>query len=130
MNDQYNCAAVRVCAISDVQCSRDCGTDACKREREARYTVEQHETAPATHIVDTEWPVKQIGIPHPNDPPTILTVAQLEPPAASGRAALLRDALFYLKGNLPDSPSDHKRKAQVIAGLEELARASSSNIGS
>ncbi|HEM8998854.1 TPA: hypothetical protein U2T46_000889 [Burkholderia cenocepacia] len=46
---------------------------------------------------------------------------------ADERAALLRDALFYLKGNLPDSPSDHKRKAQVIAGLEGLARASSPN---
>ena len=45
---------------------------------------------------------------------------------ADERAALLRDALFYLKGNLPDGPSDHKRKAQVIAGLEGLARAAAS----
>ncbi|VWC78367.1 hypothetical protein BLA17378_03737 [Burkholderia aenigmatica] len=45
---------------------------------------------------------------------------------ADARAALLRDALFYLKGNLPDSPSDHKRKAQVIAGLVGLARAAAS----
>ncbi|MDN7913724.1 Lar family restriction alleviation protein [Burkholderia cepacia] len=45
---------------------------------------------------------------------------------ADERAALLRDALFYLKGNLPDSPSDHKRKAQVIAGLVGLASAAAS----
>lgn len=32
-----NPAAVRVCAIADIQCSRDCGTGPCKREREARY---------------------------------------------------------------------------------------------
>ncbi|WP_242460842.1 hypothetical protein [Burkholderia cenocepacia] len=38
--------------------------------------VEQHEAAPAAHVVDTEWPVKQIGIPHPSDKPTILTAAQ------------------------------------------------------
>lgn len=53
-------------------------------------------------------------------------VEQHEAAPADARAALLRDALFYLKGNLPDSPSDHKRKAQVIAGLEGLARAASS----
>ncbi|MBR8434786.1 hypothetical protein KDW37_28895 [Burkholderia cenocepacia] len=46
-DQQYNRAAVRVCAISDVECSRDCGTGFCKREREARYPVEQHEAAPA-----------------------------------------------------------------------------------
>ncbi|WP_428840158.1 hypothetical protein [Burkholderia ambifaria] len=48
-------AAIRVCAISDVQCSRDCGTDACKREREARYTVEQHEAAPADMKAALQW---------------------------------------------------------------------------
>ncbi|MDN7489459.1 hypothetical protein QZM35_17260 [Burkholderia sp. AU45274] len=40
-----NRAAVRVCAIADIECSRNCGTGAC--EREARYSVEQHEAAPA-----------------------------------------------------------------------------------
>jgi hypothetical protein len=33
--------AVRVCEISDIQCSRGCGVGDCKREREARYPVEQ-----------------------------------------------------------------------------------------
>jgi hypothetical protein len=32
---------VRVCEISDIQCSRGCGVGDCKREREARYPVEQ-----------------------------------------------------------------------------------------
>ncbi|MDN7490536.1 hypothetical protein QZM35_22760 [Burkholderia sp. AU45274] len=45
MTDQYSGAAVRVCAIADIECSRNCGTGAC--EREARYSVEQHEAAPA-----------------------------------------------------------------------------------
>jgi hypothetical protein len=48
MSNENNPAAVRVCAISDVQCSHNCGTGVCKREREARYPVEQHEAAPAT----------------------------------------------------------------------------------
>ncbi|WP_144023043.1 hypothetical protein [Burkholderia sp. AU15512] len=42
-----NRAAVRVCAIADAECSRDCGMGACEREREARFPVEQHEEAPA-----------------------------------------------------------------------------------
>jgi hypothetical protein len=33
--------AVRVCEISDIQCSRGCGVGDCNREREARYPVEQ-----------------------------------------------------------------------------------------
>lgn len=44
-------AAVRVCAIADAECSRNCGTGACKREREARYPVEQHEAAPARELI-------------------------------------------------------------------------------
>ncbi|HDR9501269.1 TPA: hypothetical protein QDC06_004565 [Burkholderia cepacia] len=55
--------------------------------------VEQHEAAPAMHIMDTEWPVKQIGIPHPDDPPTIMTAAQPEPQAANERAARVADGL-------------------------------------
>jgi hypothetical protein len=33
--------AVRVCEISDIECSRGCGVGDCKREREARYPVER-----------------------------------------------------------------------------------------
>ncbi|WP_241331149.1 hypothetical protein [Burkholderia cenocepacia] len=33
MTTNENPAAVRVCAIADIQCSRDCGTGACKREQ-------------------------------------------------------------------------------------------------
>jgi hypothetical protein len=32
---------VRVCAISDIECSRGCGVGDCRREREARYPVER-----------------------------------------------------------------------------------------
>lgn len=31
-NENKQAAAVRVCAISDVECSRGCGTGACKKE--------------------------------------------------------------------------------------------------
>lgn len=42
----------------------------------AASPVEQPAAAPiATHIVDTDWPVKQSGIPHPSDKPTIVTCA-------------------------------------------------------
>jgi hypothetical protein len=41
---QHSRAAVRVCAIADAECSRNCGTGPCKRETS---TVEQHEAAPA-----------------------------------------------------------------------------------
>jgi len=42
-------------------------------------------TAPTMYIADTEWPVKQMGIRHPDDPPTILTAAQPAPPVADER---------------------------------------------
>ncbi|MDW9227041.1 hypothetical protein C7S15_1608 [Burkholderia cepacia] len=35
MTNIENPAAVRVCAIADIQCSRGCGTGACKREAES-----------------------------------------------------------------------------------------------
>lgn len=35
MNDQQRNGAVRVCAIADIECSRGCGTGACKREHPA-----------------------------------------------------------------------------------------------
>ncbi|MGU7839427.1 hypothetical protein ACV22V_08175 [Burkholderia sp. AW33-5] len=50
MSDENNYAAVRVCAISDIQCSHGCGTDECKREREARYPVEQPAGAPIDNL--------------------------------------------------------------------------------
>ncbi|MGG5541918.1 hypothetical protein P4G95_08955 [Burkholderia vietnamiensis] len=34
-DQQHNPAAVRVCAIADIECSRGCGTGACKREAES-----------------------------------------------------------------------------------------------
>ncbi|SAJ89182.1 hypothetical protein [Burkholderia multivorans] len=34
-DQQHNGAAVRVCAIADIECSRGCGTGACKREQPA-----------------------------------------------------------------------------------------------
>lgn len=45
-DQQHNPAAVRVCAIADIQCSRGCGAGACKREREARYSDLQPAAAP------------------------------------------------------------------------------------
>ncbi|WP_233343516.1 hypothetical protein [Burkholderia cepacia] len=35
MSNEKNYAAVRVCAIADIECSRGCGTGACKREQPA-----------------------------------------------------------------------------------------------
>lgn len=46
MTTNENPAAVRVCAISDVECSRGCGTGECKREREAHYPDSQPAAAP------------------------------------------------------------------------------------
>lgn len=46
MTTNENPAAVRVCAIADIQCSRGCGTGECKREREARYPDLQPAAAP------------------------------------------------------------------------------------
>lgn len=43
----------------------------------------------ATHIVETEWPVKQAGIPHPSDKPAIMTCA---PAQADARVGLTADA--------------------------------------
>lgn len=50
MSNEKNCAAIRVCKIADIECSRNCGTGDCKREREARYPVDQHEAAPAQRV--------------------------------------------------------------------------------
>ena len=45
MTTNENPAAIRVCAIADIQCSRGCGTGECKRE--PRYPVEQPAPSPA-----------------------------------------------------------------------------------
>ncbi|HKT63466.1 MAG TPA: hypothetical protein VJR91_07800 [Burkholderia sp.] len=45
MTTNHSSAAVRVCAIADAECSRNCGAGSCKRERDR--SVEQHEAAPA-----------------------------------------------------------------------------------
>ncbi|WP_431290438.1 hypothetical protein [Burkholderia cepacia] len=43
--------------------------------------IAQPAAAPiATHWVETEWPVKQIGVPHPSDKPTIMTCATASEP--------------------------------------------------
>lgn len=39
MTTNENSAAVRVCAIADIQCSRGCGTGACKREQPAAAPI-------------------------------------------------------------------------------------------
>ncbi|WP_175994835.1 hypothetical protein [Burkholderia vietnamiensis] len=41
MTTNENPAAVRVCAISDIQCSRGCGTGACKREQPAAAPIDE-----------------------------------------------------------------------------------------
>ncbi|WP_244254444.1 hypothetical protein [Burkholderia vietnamiensis] len=59
MTTNENPAAVRVCAIADIQCSRGCGTGACKREggtdksRADALTDDQYEAV--------EWAAKQAG---------------------------------------------------------------------
>ncbi|HDR9036076.1 TPA: hypothetical protein QDB07_003584 [Burkholderia vietnamiensis] len=40
MTTNENPAAVRVCAIDDIQCSRGCGTGACKREQPAAAPID------------------------------------------------------------------------------------------
>lgn len=126
MTTNHSRAAVRVCAIADAECSRNCGAGACKRESDR--PVDQHEAAPADECTaQLEASVKRYQNMVDVLKQRLHDAVQPESPVADERAALLRDALFYLKGNLPDSPSDHKRKAQVIAGLEELVRASSPN---
>ncbi|MBN3832906.1 hypothetical protein [Burkholderia sp. Ac-20344] len=84
--------------------------------------------APAMYIADTEWPVRQIGIPHPDDPPTIMTAAQPEPPVADERAALpemARKAFATAGANrwhLSDPPM-----AEAIVRAVLVARASLPN---
>lgn len=42
-DQQHNGAAVRVCAIADIECSRGCGTGACKREQPAAAPIDDAE---------------------------------------------------------------------------------------
>ncbi len=47
-----------------------------------------------------------------------LGIRRLPASAPVTDAGLLSDALYYLKGNLPDGPTDHAHKAAVIARIE------------
>ncbi|WP_321810122.1 hypothetical protein [Burkholderia sp. BCC1985] len=68
----------------------------------ATSPVEQPAATPiATHIVATEWPVKQIGIAHPSDKPTIVTCASTP---ADERAALIEWAVFRWDAEVKNRP--------------------------
>ncbi|WP_175786483.1 hypothetical protein [Burkholderia anthina] len=88
MNDQqHSPAAARVCAIADIECSRDCGTGDCKREREARYPVEQHEAAPANtcavcHAKPGQWQCPKSTNDLYNPPPDAACRAAKTAPSA------------------------------------------------
>lgn len=64
-DQQHNPAAVRVCAIADIQCSRGCGTGPCKREAESL----QPAAAPIAWY--TDWPGHRVyaAAPHGWDEP-------------------------------------------------------------
>lgn len=188
MTTNENPAAVRVCAISDIQCSRGCGTGPCKREQAtensradaltdeqrdrlarlshpkftrpldahdkatlrqilAAFPVEQPAAAPiATHIVETEWPVKQAGIPHPSDKPTIVTCAcgyslesscnVLDPtcsrntaPSPADERAAISELLGHISDVLPDSEFDKidTAKWNAVSAIVGAARSASAN---
>ncbi|HIH2621697.1 TPA: hypothetical protein ACYLIB_005651 [Burkholderia cenocepacia] len=132
-DQQYNRAAVRVCAISDVECSRDCGTGFCKREREARYPVEQHEAAPADDELDAAARQYE-GVPLSiarGLARAAIDAAQPEPPSADERATFEA----WARNEFADGDDDPCKRGQCgyldstvdMAWMGWQARASSPN---
>ncbi|WP_146125956.1 hypothetical protein [Burkholderia vietnamiensis] len=84
-------AAVRVCAIADIQCSRGCGTGACKREQPAAAPTHSPE---CEYIkTDNPWAACTCGIGSPNNP---------APSPADEQAAKKPDAMTKAVKQLAD----------------------------
>lgn len=126
MNDQQQSrAAVRVCSIADAECSRGCGTGACKREQPA--------SAPIDTPTDREFALAAAICVHPKGvygdeggsmccPITHTRDASFAPSPADERAADERAAFESLKGAWQSMPP-----FDVFCAGWRAARAASAN---
>ncbi|WP_249173281.1 dATP/dGTP pyrophosphohydrolase domain-containing protein [Burkholderia dolosa] len=88
MTTNENPAAIRVCAIADIQCSRGCGTGPCKREAESSQPAAAPIDEPACRACDA-------GVCSVHGPEQRMAGVKIAPSPADERAAF--DILAHLQ---------------------------------
>ncbi|MGN8190318.1 hypothetical protein ACTJLD_30475 [Burkholderia sp. 22088] len=130
MTTNENPAAVRVCAIADIQCSRGCGTGACKREAEslqpAAAPIDRAEMVKSWGEISsqmfakmTPWQFYEAG--------WVAACATVPAPSPADERAALSDQDIYDKFSFLEGLVNESTYMRIADTAIEIARAASAS---